>query len=243
MDIEKLDLVNYDLLRFIEEAQVTDCENKFLLSFTLKINAYVESIRLLQTNKICFSNLLIETRALVELYIVFYFLNIANEPKEREFRSLLWQINGLYDRQRIRKNSTPEMERILAKENTEIECLQQKGMGMNYFQNIPLKSKAKIFSDYQTWRFDSTFPENKVKLINFSSLLEKTDIATENKDLYGLLSWHTHSNYLSILQMQQFSEEMSNTAISLCNTIAVIVVQHFMKNVCQMKGINFCQPR
>jgi len=114
---------------------------------------------------------------------------------------------------------------------------------MDYFQIIPQELKDKIFSDYETWRFDSSFPfRKKLKIISYSGLLEKTDITPDNKDVYSMLSWHTHSNYLSVLQIQQFSDEMGNTVISFCNKIAIIIAQHFMKNVCQLKGIKFNHP-
>jgi len=109
MNVENLDLANKNLMKFIDEIQLIDNENEFLRSFALKINAHIESVKLLQTNKICFPSLLIEARVLVELYATFYFLNVANESKEMCFRSLLWQINELYERQRIKKTQQQKL--------------------------------------------------------------------------------------------------------------------------------------
>src|SRR5665648_32002 len=157
-------------------------------------------------------------RSAFETYLTFSYIFISPcSDDERQLRHLVWNLGGLFDRQR----SAPETDEacaVLTGERQQIQDL-LKEIGRNdAFLALPPKRQKEARRGQ--WRFDKGWAD-------------LADMAGKNKkyfaSLYAYLSSHTHSGYLSAMQIGQADDKQTQSA--LCEPyigIGLTLLSHFL---------------
>ena len=169
------------------------------------------------------ASLNIIARAIIENFLVFYYVFIEPKNSEEEnFRYMLYCLSGLIERQNYPIES-PQGKVILKNEKKVIDSLIAKLEKNNYFNELKKDEKKKILK-WGTWRFKSWSE------IALSAGLNESN----SRAFYKFLCGYAHSGSLSLQQIHQtISKEekvklfdatlsllkiaISNMIISYCN--------------------------
>ena len=131
-------------------------------------------------------------RAIIENFLVFYYVFAEPQNKEEEdFRYMIYRLSGLIERQNYPIES-PQGKIILSNEKKVIDSLLSKLEKNKYFIEMKNDDKNKLLS-WGEWRFKSW------SNIALSAGLNKSN----SKAFYKLLCGYSHSGSLSLQQIHQ----------------------------------------
>lgn len=163
-------------------------------------------------------------RALIENYLMFYYLNVQPQTfEEGEFRYLLYELGGLTQRQgyKITKR-TNELKK--EKEKKQIEFIVDKIKSNKYFLSLPKQKQNHLLE---------TRPS---KMIGWEKLIETSHLDTE----FFLFTWKLYSNYshsemIGSIQIKDYvnkPDELNitlNTALIYSNMLTCIAIMDLVK--------------
>jgi len=147
-------------------------------------------------------------RTLMETYATFN--NLFVEPKtkeEKEFRILLWKLDGLNERFKFDIKSTDfeNAQFILNKNKEEFDLFLQKFEQLEFFKNTTRIEINKIYNRTKgkyNWRF--LYSNNEITPLNISRLIEHTCNSRGFINNYRFTSTHAHSTYLAIERFENY---------------------------------------
>lgn len=171
------------------------------------------------------SSINILTRAIIENYLMIYYLYFDNVDESRkEFRFLIYAIDGLSRRQKNLVAFDDESSNQLSNENKELLNLKNKLKNNSYFQFLEIKQQERYLKGCATEK-------------NLTTLLELIDLNPElYQNIWKLQSNYAHSEFISVLQIRTYvkrPEELVNSSFvmaELTAMIASISIDHLKNN-------------
>jgi hypothetical protein len=131
-------------------------------------------------------------RASLESYLTFFYLFVDNEvPKVLEFRMIVWRYSGL--KQRTEFDITSDENKLKQfQESNDVEILKE------IIINSP------IYKGYNSTQRKQIIDGKNPRLFNsWNKLIKKSELRNATyKNIYGFKSSYTHSEFLSVLQIQ-----------------------------------------
>lgn len=178
-------------------------------------------------------------RTMMETYATFNHLFV--EPKsfdEREFRFLLWKIDGLFDKQRFDIKETDFSEAKLIMDNDKKVLIET----INEFENCKFHSqleKDQIEKIYKLdkkkfcWRF--LLDNGIIMPLTITELIKHTCKLRGFINQYRYTSIHTHTNYLAIEHFEQMrgkpiSKEYTDPIVKLAIYLTSMII-YDIKNI------------
>lgn len=163
------------------------------------------------------SSLYILTRSLIEAFLTLEYLYFNNLDREEQiFRYNIWRISGFQSRQKYHEKMKPEFIEKLKREKNEIEMLKQEIKKTEYHSK--LKSQ-------DIWKLDNY---GLPRIISWGKLLENSILkASIFSKVYGLYSNYAHSEFISIIQINEsslskFDKFNLNTTITTLNNVRAL---------------------
>lgn len=158
-------------------------------------------------------------RALIENYLMFYYLNI--QPKtfdEGEFRYLLYELGGLNQRQGYKLSIRVNDPKII-KEKKDIELIINKIKINKFFLSLPKQKQNQLLED------------KPAKMIGWEKLIESSHLYTD----FFLTTWKLYSNYshsemIGSIQIREYVNKplelnaTLNTALTFANMLTCIAI-------------------
>ena len=156
-------------------------------------------------------------RALLETYLVFFYLFADNDPQLSKFRHNLWHLGGLADRQRY-DVAIADGRDVLDFEKQAIQDLQSEIKNSPFFDSYTKKQKTKLLNG--EWRTG----------ISWIALGRNAGFdAGYFKNTYNYLCGYSHSSYASIMQVGEAQslddQEMLTRSIL---GVGLVVMGHFI---------------
>ncbi|MFC5269911.1 hypothetical protein [Adhaeribacter terreus] len=179
------------------------------------------------------SSIYILTRAIIENYLIIYYLHFDNvDDIRKEFRFIIYTIDGLRRRQQDLKPFDEDSRKILSNENADLETLRQKLEHNIFFKS--LNSKAQ-----------KNYLNGCAKEGTLTDLLQTIDIKEETyKDIWHLQSSYAHSEFISLHQLRAYYKDLSQldkSAYLMGELIAAIIsisINHLNMNFKAARKIN-----
>lgn len=175
-----------------------------------KLSCHTASlVKLLSKSELAYDSKLIEIldvssvniigRAIIENYLtLFHFHFDEIDGHQKEFRFLIYAISALKNRQKftpLNQENMSQRDRDLI----EIGKFTNQLKNNTYFLNLPLKKQKHYLNTKEAIQF------------KWIELLDDSDLKPELfKDTWKLLSNYAHSEFLSVLQIQDYPESFKN---------------------------------
>jgi len=147
-------------------------------------------------------------RAMMETYMAFHWLFIAPATiAEKEFRFLLWKLDGLYDKRKFELSEETKLDAadVLVYDAAEKIDASSRLAQNSFCQTLPSKELAKVFDPVKhkaIWRYELQ-PGPKLKQLKITELVQMTTRTEAFLNLYRYSSMYTHSNYISVDKFRQ----------------------------------------
>ncbi len=170
------------------------------------------------------------TRATLESFLVFHYVFFApTTAKERDYRYLSYKSAGLAEKQSF-PTITREARQTLDSEKIVLDDFLDKLKLNEIFQNLKDYQKSKIFKGQGEWKWK---PHGKGKVSWYDIAISAGFSKVLARYVYGYLSRHTHSSYLSVIQMRQIFESKEKEQ-SISAPIMSIVVANMIREYCAL---------
>ena len=139
-------------------------------------------------------------RSIIECFLTLEYLFFNNLSREEQlFRYNLWRISGFVSRQNFKENLQKSFKEKLLREKKEIETLKLEIKKSKYYSTLEKQ---------HLWKLD-TF--GLPRIISWSTLLENSVLKKELfESIYKLYSNYAHSEFISIIQINEGSLHKSN---------------------------------
>ncbi len=144
-------------------------------------------------------------RTMIETYLVQnYISNISLEEDLLNARFEIWMRYGLL--KRGDNFVIAEAKKVLESDKENIKNLEQTIKSRKFFKNLPDEKKSNFLKSYNSeWKF--IFDNTKFYPVSWKRLLEEAGINPFIcEETYNFLSWHSHSQSISILQLKDMWE-------------------------------------
>jgi hypothetical protein len=151
-------------------------------------------------------------RALIENYLTINYLTLSTNNEEAELRFKIWMMFGLSKRDCSELKS--EMAKnVHASDLKSIESLDQEIRQSEYFRRLSHEKQISLFKTFKRdWKI--IFKANGFTVASWQKLIDYTGMnEVIRNDIYNFLSWHSHSQSISTLQL----EEMYDSGMDLLN--------------------------
>lgn len=178
-------------------------------------------------------------RAIMETYATFYHIYVepASE-EEREFKFLLWKIDGLCEKKRfiINESDFEGVKEILIKDR-ELLCKTTKQFETcSFYKKISDTELEKIYNTSKNrykWRF--TYINEVIKPFTITELVTHTFKRRGFINLYKYTSIHIHSNYYSIEDFEKHrGKEVSREYTDPLIRMAILTTLLIMDDISRM---------
>lgn len=158
-----------------------------------------------------YTSMFILTRALIENYLTLcYIYNNSLVDEEKIFRYKLWEVSGLISRQNWGDTTNEEILKKKESERLQIENILQEIQKIPEYQNLDKRALNKLQK------------HGLPRIYNWHELIEMSNLRKDFfSNMYSYFSTYAHSEYLSILQLNQISlnsrhlSNISNVQLSL----------------------------
>lgn len=136
------------------------------------------------------------TRAAVETYLALHYLFVSpDSPQEREFRYKIWELSGLWERQRFMVTA-PQNKMKLAREKVQVDRLKTKIETHPLYQKLDKEERRKALRG--EWKLKRQWVD-LAKLAGFNE--------THFNLLYRYLCSSAHTDSLSAIQIEAASDK------------------------------------
>lgn len=134
-------------------------------------------------------------RSVIENFLTLEYLYFNNlKDDEKEFRYKLWKISGLISRQSYTIRYKKEFEKIKTAEKEKIEVLKKEIKSSLFFKNLNKGQISKLNN------------HGLPRLFSWNDLIKKSNLKSDFfKDSYSLFSNYAHSEYISMMQVNESS--------------------------------------
>ncbi|SFZ95162.1 hypothetical protein SAMN05428642_1094 [Flaviramulus basaltis] len=163
------------------------------------------------------SSIYILTRSIIEAFLTLEYLFFNNlEREEQIFRYQLWRISGFMSRQDFGKTANQKFLDKMEREKIEIEKLKE---GVKKSPFYPSLKKQDL------WKLDKF---GLPRIMSWSSLLTQSVLNNSHFDrLYKLYSNYAHSEFISIIQLNEGKLSSSNsfnieTTVTSLNNVRIL---------------------
>ncbi|MFC0514698.1 DUF5677 domain-containing protein [Mucilaginibacter angelicae] len=152
-------------------------------------------------------------RAMMETYMAFHWVFIApNTLAEKEFRFLLWKLDGLYDKRKFELSEDVKLESadVLAHDFSETVDVSTRLIQNSFCQSLPPEELAKVFNPIKhkaIWRYELQ-AGSKLRQLKITELVQMITRTEAFLNLYRYSSMYTHSNYISVDKFRQMRGKM-----------------------------------
>lgn len=166
-----------------------------------------------------FSTAQVVTRAALETLLIFSFIFNTDSTEQSKFNFQIWALSGLFDRQKLIPLNDNERA-IIASERKDIDLL------------IGEISKSSFLSQFTGKQQNQILNGNWVSLRKWGDLASKAGFDKDRFDLhYSYLCGHSHSSFISSMQISQARDMTSMSALAFSCTIeCAIVLAFFIKS-------------
>lgn len=204
-------------------------------SLALKMYRHLTSVKLLcercideragylPSYHIDFSSAQIVTRAAIETFLTFAYVFGQEDLTLSQFRSEIWQLSGLADRQKLQP-STPDSEQKLATEKLDMEKLR-----------ISIEKSPHLSNAYTEKQAARILAGGWSQLRDWGELAEAAGIDSRYfENTYKHLCGFSHSSYISTLQISQARDmqtqaDMAQSCLCMCLFYTAHFVSTFAK--------------
>lgn len=177
-------------------------------------------------------------RVLIETYITFNHIFVLGKSEdEKEFRFLLWQLDGLLEQKKFKidNGDFEEVESILKDNKIKIDNLFDQIESITFCKTFPEIELGKIFNKEKRkaqWKFKIT-EGNNITPLKIIELVELTCVSRTFINLYKYASTHTHSGFVSIehfekMRGKQVSDDYVNPLVNQANILTIFLI----KDIC-----------
>ena len=196
------------------------------------LNARTTSFDLFSVNSII--------RVLIETYIAFNHIFVsASSESEKEFRFLLWQLDGLLEQKKFRVDNSDfdEVESILNENKSRIENLFVQIENNIFYKSLPEEQSLKIFNKKEkkyNWKYKIT-DGLIIRPLQIIELVEMTCVARIFVNSYRYTSIHTHTGFISIEHFEKMrGKEVSDDYINPLATQSIILTIFLINDICSI---------
>lgn len=151
-------------------------------------------------------------RAIIENFLTINYLSLSTNVEEAELRFKIWMMYGLSKRN-CSDIKTEVAQNIQNLDLLSINSLKEEIIQSTFYKNLEIKYQNSFFKTLNNdWKI--IFNNTKYYVLSWKKLLDYIGLKEEIKsDIYNFLSWHTHSQSLSTLQLA----EMYDSGMDLIN--------------------------
>ena len=151
-------------------------------------------------------------RALIENYLTINYLTLSTNEEEAELRFKIWMKFGLSKRDCFELISE-KAESVHISDLINIETLDKEIRQSEYFCRLSPEKQVNLFKIFKKdWKI--IFKDNLFNVVSWQKLIDYTGMKEEIKgNIYNFLSWHSHSQSISTLQLA----EMYNSRMDVKN--------------------------
>ncbi len=170
------------------------------------------------TAYIDFSSAQILARAVVENYLTLHHVFAHSDPTERLIRQDMWMLAGLIDRQKIAA-TTEDGKKSSEQNRQQLAALRSEIQERDYYENLNPKLQKRYLEG--KWR----------GFLHWHQLGEKAGFdPLWIKNTYTYLCEHSHSSYISALQVCQAEDlDIQNELASAALLVCVLITAHFVR--------------
>ena len=179
-------------------------------------------------------------RAIMETYATFH--HIFVEPSnhdEKEFRFLLWKIDGLTEKSRflINEDDFAEARTIIENDNLLLDKTISEFESCKFYKSIEKSQLNKIYNPikkHYRWRF--TFDSKRsITPLSIIALIAHVFTTRAFINTYKHTSIHTHSNYYAIEEFEKIrGKRLSNEYTDPLVRLAIITTAMLIDDICRI---------
>jgi hypothetical protein len=194
----------------------------------------------LKTRKVSFDLFSINSliRVLIETYITFNHIFVyAKSEEEKEFRFLLWQLDGLLEQKKFKidNNDFEEAQSILEANSIKIANLFKQIETSKFNELLDKTDALKILNKEKAkvnWKFK--IREDSVIIpLKIIELVEFTCVSRIFVNTYKYTSTHTHSGFVSIEHFEKMrGKQVSDDYVNPFVTQAIILTIFLINDIC-----------
>jgi len=177
-------------------------------------------------------------RVLIETYITFNHIFVYPKSEdEKNFRFLLWQLDGLLEQKKFKVDTTDfeEAGSMLNNNQEKIDDLFNQIVSTNFFKTLPTTQSIKIINTEKrkvNWKFNLSSNLN-ISPLKIIELVELTCVSRTFINLYKYTSTHTHSGFVSIQHFEKMrGKVVSDNYVNPLVIQAIILTMFLIKDIC-----------
>jgi len=202
---------------------------KLILGITLESPSQNQKIPILDP----FSIYSIE-RTMIETYLVQNYLSNTSVNEDLlNGRFEIWMRYGLL--KRGNNFIIAEAKKVLESDKENIKKLEQSIKNREFFKNLSEEKKLKFLKAYNSeWKF--LFESKKFYTVSWKKLLEEAGVNPFIcEETYNFLSWHSHSQSISLLQLQEmwendYEKEAIRSSIKQLNMYIAFMISDIVRS-------------
>jgi hypothetical protein len=147
-------------------------------------------------------------RTMMETYMAFHWIFVApQKEEEKEFRFLLWKLDGLFDKRKLEFNEAVKVEaaEVLAYDEAEKVAAVTRLKENTFYLSLEKVEIDKVFDPAKNkaiWRYEQQ-SGMKLRQLKITELVQITTRTEAFLNLYRYSSMYTHANYISIDKFRQ----------------------------------------
>jgi len=161
------------------------------------------------------ASVVVITRAAWETYLVFYYIYGGSDSALSEFRHKTWCLGGLTDRQQFHASKRESLE-TLAREKIDIEQLKSEIAKAPEVVDYTSKQQRKLLEG--EWKIGKGWNDLAINAGFHKQYFE---------NVYSYLCGGSHSNYISVLQVNQASMQDQQMLAEAPLGIGLLLMAHF----------------
>lgn len=178
-------------------------------------------------------------RAIMETYATFYHLFVEpSSHEEREFRFLLWKIDGLTEKSRfcINENDFEKAKTIIESDKLILANTISELESCKFYKSIERNQLNEIYNPakkHYRWRF--LFKNEKITPLNITALISHVFNTRAFINTYKHTSIHTHSNYYAIEEFDKIrGKTLSKEYTDPLTRLAIITTAMLIDDICSI---------
>lgn len=208
------------------------------------INIQIDEINI--SSQMDISNLYTNIRLQLDTYSTFYHIFMHEGSwDEKIVRFRLWELDSLICRQTFSHNRVPEKMRQIEDEKKQILEVYNIIESFSFFKDLSIQQKNKLVKIDEegkirsaNWKFDKLLITSGKKIkYSWEELARNTGIKSEvYSDMHSFTSMHVHSNYISILQNIQLTDEDKHAIRMVGIMLSSYLISLFLDDLCNKFG-------
>jgi len=178
-------------------------------------------------------------RTIMETYATFNHIFIEpTSDEEKEFRFLLWKIDGLTEKSRfiIDENDFSEAKKVLDNDKLILDKTISELESCKFYKSVPDDQISKVYkpnSKRYFWRF--IYSDGEINTLSITNLISHVFKTRAFINTYKYTSIHTHSNYYAIEEFDKIrGKTLSNEYTDPLTRLAIITTAMLIDDICKV---------